>query len=171
MTQNFFQSDFLLELKASDHPEAYMKLYRLLPLLVLVFLCTANIFSQKFPYEEYDPRTLSDLVQQSAGGINEYKEKQMMIDAKPFYSAVRVTFVGTSRPLTSDKKALYQMWQSSLGIDSKILTLLENESSQRMRQGILGNGTKASRRIFPKRIEGGRPNHSVFDGSRRREDC
>jgi len=104
-----------------------MKLYRWLPLIVAVLLSTVNIFSQKFPYEEYDPRTLSDLVQQSAEGINEYKEKQMMIDAKPFYSAVRVTYVGTSRPLTADKKMLYQMWQGSLTIDPKILALVENE--------------------------------------------
>jgi len=50
-----------------------------------------------------------------------------MIDAKPFYSAVRVTYVGTSRPLTTEKKTLYKMWQESLGIDPKIPTMLENE--------------------------------------------
>ena len=88
-----------------------MKLYRSLPLLAVILLCTSNIFSQKFPYEEYDPRTLSDLVQQSAEGITEYTQTQLMIDAKPFYSAVRVTYVGTSRPLTPEKRNLYQMWQ------------------------------------------------------------
>ena len=104
--------------------------------LEFVFLTTvffagfSSIFAQqRFPYEEYDPRTLAELV-----SLNEEASKtmpkdkgQMIINGKPFYSAVRVKYVGTSKPLSKEETDFLKLWQTSLGYPEEILVLYENK--------------------------------------------
>lgn len=105
-----------------------MKTHRILIAIGIIVLSSTVTWTQKFPYEEYDPRTLDELVAQSAASLMAVSDKpQMMLDAKPFYSAIRVKFIGTSRPISAKKKSLFKMWQESMGTDAKMLTLLEDE--------------------------------------------
>jgi hypothetical protein len=55
------------------------------------------------------------------------QNKGFLINAKPYYSAVRVEFADKSRPISPARLNLIKSWQGTLGIDAKILTLLENE--------------------------------------------
>lgn len=50
-----------------------------------------------------------------------------MIDAKPFYSAVRIRYTGKSRPLADEKKNLLKLWQETLQMDPRVLNTLDNE--------------------------------------------
>jgi hypothetical protein len=105
-----------------------MKTYFPVCILFFISLFSSVIYSQSFPYEEYKNRTLSELVEMDSDVVKtDYKEKQLLIHAKPFYSAIRLKYVGTSRPISAEKKNLFKLWQGSLGMDAKVLTLLENE--------------------------------------------
>lgn len=105
-----------------------MKTYGLFVLFLLIVASSTVSRAQKFPYEEYEPRTLDELVTQSAASVISLPNKpKLMLDAKPFYSAIRVKYVGTARPISPEKKNLFKMWQESMSADPKMLTLLENE--------------------------------------------
>ena len=107
-------------------PEMIKRLALIFTLWITIVICVHA--QNKFPYEEYDPRTLAELVEHGVANNNDYKDtKQIMIDAKPFYSAVRVKFTGTSRPLSDAKKNLFKMWQGTLQIDPKVLDQLDKE--------------------------------------------
>ncbi len=97
-------------------------------LAVLLVFVTPN-FAQGFPYEKYDPRTLSELVKmgEEAGKNTPNDKAKIIIDGKPFYSAIRVKFVGTSKPVTKEEKDYLKLWQGSLGYDEEILKMYENK--------------------------------------------
>ena len=82
---------------------------------------------EKFPYEIYDPRTIAELVERSSSTQEIKGSKQLMIDAKPFYSAVRVRYTGKTRPLTDEKRNLFKLWQETLQMDPRVLNTLDNE--------------------------------------------
>jgi hypothetical protein len=104
-----------------------MKNYYLLLFLLVFWLCTENLTAQKFPYDVYDPRTLGELVERSSSTQEIKGSKQIMIDAKPYYSAVRVVYTGKSKPLTDEKRSLFKLWQESLQMDPRVLDTLESE--------------------------------------------
>lgn len=89
-----------------------------------------NYAQQRFPYEEYDPRTLAELTamdEKDAKTIPESVNGQMIVRTNPFYSAVRVKYFGTVKPLTKEEIDYLKTWQSSLGYDPEILKLYENK--------------------------------------------
>lgn len=99
-------------------------------LLSFVFtIISQTVYSQGFPYQEYRTRTLSELVEMDSDvKKGDYGDKKgILIHAKPFYWAIRVKYTGKSRAISSEKMDLFKLWQESLGVDAKVLTLLENE--------------------------------------------
>lgn len=104
-------------------------LFLTLLLFTILSFVTQTAYSQGFPYQEYKTRTLSELVEMDSDVKKvDYEDKKgILIHAKPFYSAIRVEYTGKSRPISSEKMNLFKLWQGSLGVDAKILTLLENE--------------------------------------------
>ncbi len=105
-----------------------MKNFNLIAILSLLLFASNGAVSQSFPYDKYDPRTLEELVAQSSASMMAGSVRpQMMLDAKPFYAAIRVKSMSTARPVSEKKKNLFKMWQESMGADPKMLTLLENE--------------------------------------------
>ncbi|MBX7173540.1 MAG: hypothetical protein K1X72_21410 [Pyrinomonadaceae bacterium] len=105
-----------------------MKKITLIFLLCIYLFSAKSILAQDFPFDKYKTRTLSELVEiEREATKTTYEGKGLLIDAKPFYSAVRVKFIGTSRAISSEKKNLLKMWQGSLGYDAEILSLYENE--------------------------------------------
>lgn len=96
--------------------------------LLIILVAGTFVSAQKFPYEVYDPRTLAEFAERNSADIPGVdKQKQILLDAKPFYSAVRVKFIGTSRLLSAEKRDLLKKWQETFGYDTKVLPLLENE--------------------------------------------
>jgi hypothetical protein len=107
---------------------------------ILFFVSTLFLFAfqssaQDFPYEEYQTRTLSELVAMDSETSVKDLEKTsgekakglIIIHAKPFYSAVRVKYVGTLKALTKEEKDYLKMWQGSLGYPADIPELYENK--------------------------------------------
>ena len=105
------------------------KIFSALLLTFAFTLISQTVFAQGFPYQEYKTRTLSELVEMDSDvrKIDYEDKKGILIHAKPFYSAIRVEYTGKSRAISSEKMNLFKLWQGSLGVDAKILTLLENE--------------------------------------------
>lgn len=94
-------------------------------ILIGALSCAAQ---NKFPYNEYDPRTVAELVQNGTAAIPpNLTTKYMMLDAKPFYSAIRLKYVGTSRPVPPEKKEVFKMWQESMRPNADITALIDNE--------------------------------------------
>jgi hypothetical protein len=105
---------------------------QLLPLILVLIFCLVSVQSnlaQSFPFEKYDPRTLAELVEMAeADSKNIPADKgQMIINGKPFYSAVRVKYIGTSKPVAKEEMDYLKLWQGSLGYDPEILKLYENK--------------------------------------------
>jgi hypothetical protein len=100
-------------------------------LVLVIFLLSAkSTFAQGFSYDKYLPRTLSELVAMDEKGAKDFPEGakgQIIIHAKPFYSAVRVKFIGTAKRITTEEKDFLKLWQSSLGYNEDILQLFENK--------------------------------------------
>lgn len=98
--------------------------FLILTITFLSIYCDA----QDFPYDKYLTRTLAELVDDNSPKPNRPVEKiDLLISAKPFYSAVRVKYVGGSRPISDTKKMLIKTWQESLGYDANVIKLFENE--------------------------------------------
>jgi hypothetical protein len=102
-------------------------------LLLLVFsllIYGSSTYGQGFPYHLYDTRTISELVELNMAESKKLKPdgtKQIMISAKPFYSAIRLEYAGQSRALSKEKLGLFKIWQESFEIDSKLNDMLDKE--------------------------------------------
>src|SRR5262249_20279229 len=90
---------------------------------------TDQVSAQNFPYEQYAPRTLFELVEMTEAGAKNIPPDrgQIIINAKPFYSAIRVKYIGTSKPVTKEETDYLKMWQGSLGYDEKVPGFYENK--------------------------------------------
>jgi hypothetical protein len=83
-----------------------------------------------FPYDQFAPRTVAELVRAGAGAISldtDPTKVHMMIDAKPFESAIRLTYVGTSRPVPPERRQVFDMYQKSMQPKVDITSLVDNE--------------------------------------------
>lgn len=96
-------------------------------LLLAVLLIPSRVYPQKFPYLEYEPRTISELVEMDAGTPYERKEKGVIVHGKAYYSAIRVKYIGTSRPISAEKKIVFNLWRSAMQVDERVMATLENE--------------------------------------------
>ena len=83
-----------------------------------------------FPYDQFMPRTVGELVRAGAASIdvdNDPAKVHMMIDAKPFLSAIRLKYVGTSRPVPAERRQVLEMYQKSMQPKADIPSLVDNE--------------------------------------------
>lgn len=101
--------------------------------LILTFsliIFSSSVYGQSFPYHLYDTRTISELVElnmEESKTLKANGTKQIMISAKPFYSAIRLEYAGQSRSLTKEKLGLFKIWQESLGVDPRLNDMLDKE--------------------------------------------
>lgn len=103
---------------------------RFLPLIFVLAVCLFSAtftFAQGFPYHLYDPRTMAELVEKNSGVKKVEGSKNLMISANPFYSAVRLEYLGKSRVLSKEKVGLFKIWQEALEVDSRLLSILDKE--------------------------------------------
>jgi hypothetical protein len=98
-------------------------------LLITAFASGAHA-QDTFPYDKYDPRTVAELVQAGAASVALDKNTanvHMMLDAKPFYSAIRLKYMGTSRPVPAERKQVIRAYQDSMRPSVDIPSLIDNE--------------------------------------------
>lgn len=104
-------------------------LFSIVLFIAILSFFAQTSYSQSFPYQEYKTRTLGELVEMNSDvkKVDYADKKGVLINSKPFYSAIRVEFTGKSRPISSEKMNLFKMWQESLGVNANVLTLLKDE--------------------------------------------
>lgn len=102
--------------------------------LFLFLGISQTAYSQDFPYHLYAPRTMAELAELSsaAEGTQTIGLTQIGISAKPFYSAVRLEYVGQSRNLSERKLGFYKIWDATLNVGStntkvNVLDILKKE--------------------------------------------
>jgi hypothetical protein len=83
--------------------------------LLLLF---SQAWAQDFPYDDFKPRKLSDIIEQNIGvqkgSMKDVKGKdQIIIDADPLPSVVRLTYTGKTRAAASDRKNYLNLWLKS----------------------------------------------------------
>ena len=103
-------------------------------LLILISLFSQTLFAQGgFPYHLYAPRTLAELneLNDSIKKPDNKDTKNMIISAKPFYSAIRFVYMGKNRKMAKQKWGFFRIWAESLNIKSdtgqKIEDMFERE--------------------------------------------
>jgi len=109
-----------------------MKFRNLIFVLAIFFLTTLTTNAQGFPWHEYKPRTMGEIIKLNADvETRKYEQRQIALSANPLYSQVRVVYTGTSRPISSARKDLLKMWAEMLNIKtskgSDVTKLYENE--------------------------------------------
>jgi hypothetical protein len=111
-----------------------MKKLFTMPLLILALTVIAQTaYAQGFPYHLYDTRTMAELVElNSVAEENQVIGKtQIAVSAKPFYSAVRMEYMGQNRNLSERKLGFYKIWAEALDVktDSKynVLDIIQKE--------------------------------------------
>lgn len=83
------------------------------------------------PWDKYKFRTLSEII--NFNDIAELKKKTKptskidFISATLFHSKVRLSFIGTSRPISKIHQELMNHWSKSLGFDENTINLYEKE--------------------------------------------
>ena len=93
--------------------------------LLLVFAVTS--FAQDFDYDRYKSRTLAEIIDLNNPKLDAGAKKQMMMSGKFFDSRVRVKYIGTSRPLSPERKEILNAWKTTHNIKPEIVALFEKE--------------------------------------------
>ncbi len=88
----------------------------LVVLFVAFAISQSSVLAQGFPYHLYEPRTLSELVDGNSNSKQVEGSVNLLISAKPFYSAVRLEYAGQSRKISTAKLGLFKLWIEGLNI-------------------------------------------------------
>ena len=81
-----------------------------------VMLSGSLAYGQGFPWDDFKPRTLKEIVNMEADvDQRNQKENNIVFHANILPSKVRVTYTGTSRPISKVKKEMIGNWAKMLG--------------------------------------------------------
>lgn len=104
-----------------------MKLFQIVLFFALILIHSVA-YGQGFPWDEFKPRTLKEIIALDADDVKRYPDKnRLIIHADPLSSKVRMRYTGESRPIPSTRKEVLKLWTGSLQIDPKYLEGYENE--------------------------------------------
>ncbi|HEV7906118.1 MAG TPA: hypothetical protein VGO96_19915 [Pyrinomonadaceae bacterium] len=79
--------------------------------LSLLLGCCSHSFAQGFPWADFKPRTLKEIVALDAREIKQSeKRNSIILHADMLLSVVRVKYTGKSRPVSKTKKELLANW-------------------------------------------------------------
>ena len=97
-------------------------------LFALSLTCALARAQSSFPWDEFKPRTLKEIVNMEADvEQRDQKENTIVFHADMLSSKVRVTYIGTSRPISKTKKDLIRQWAKMIGSTEEYARLYENE--------------------------------------------
>ena|SRR5687768_16538389 len=81
----------------------------LLTLMLLLFISTS--FAQDFPWDDFKPRTLKEIVSIDAREINDSeRENRVIFHADMLLSVIRVKYTGKSRSVSEVKRDFLKKW-------------------------------------------------------------
>ena len=94
--------------------------------------------AQGFPYDDFQPRTLKEIITQNAQSGRDTEERAkksssppsknfIIVDADPLPSVVRVIYTGKIRPITDDRKKYLKLWIDSFKKDPKFNEVFNQE--------------------------------------------
>jgi hypothetical protein len=88
--------------------------------LSLLLGCCSYSFAQGFPWDDFKPRTLKEIVSLDEREIKmSEKQNSIILHADMLLSVVRVKYTGKSRPISKTKKELLQNWAQTFTGDGK----------------------------------------------------
>lgn len=110
-----------------------MRLKTSLAAVALLLVCGAGARAQSsFPWEEYKARTFAEVVRQNAddvaaGNARNAGKVGILMAGDPLYSQVRVTYTGTTRKLSGERRAHLEEWGKTFGVEPRVVALYEEE--------------------------------------------
>jgi hypothetical protein len=105
--------------KASvTHGRKSMNKLRIFPFLFLLFpLFATTTMAQGFPWDDFKPHTLAEIVKIDEREINDsVKQNRLIFHGDMFLSVVRVKYTGKRRAMSDTKKEVLKMWGQSFSI-------------------------------------------------------
>ncbi|HVG19400.1 MAG TPA: hypothetical protein VNI02_10125 [Blastocatellia bacterium] len=84
--------------------------------LLLPFFVVHTV-AQDFPWDDFKPRTLAEIVKIDEREINaSVQEKRLIFHADMFLSVIKVKYTGKRRAMSDTKKEMLKMWGQSFSI-------------------------------------------------------
>lgn len=105
---------------------AEMRNLRLRVLLVGLVL-TSLLSGQSFPWNDFKPRTLKDIIQQSVEAAGTSSGDKLFLWKDILSSRVGVTYGGQSRAIPPERRDFIARWARSVGIDAGYASRYETE--------------------------------------------
>ncbi|HSS18537.1 MAG TPA: hypothetical protein VLL54_00425 [Pyrinomonadaceae bacterium] len=101
-------------------------------LLGLLLLPFTSARAQDFPWDDFERRTLKDLVklnvqEDSADLMKQADQAQFVFRGKILPSVVRVAYTGKSKPLSDDRKKFIELWAETYSQDATFAKLFALE--------------------------------------------
>jgi hypothetical protein len=96
---------------------------------MLLLGCCFHSFAQGFPWDDFKPRTLKEIVSLDAEEIKDSeKQNRVILHADMLLSVVRVKYTGKSRSISKTKKEFLQQWaQTFTGDGEKYAAMYEED--------------------------------------------
>jgi hypothetical protein len=87
-------------------------------IFVLLFITLCEVRAQEFPWHDFKPRTLSEIIKQNVGlqkdSMKDVTSKhQIIIDADPLPSVIRMTYTGKTKAISKERKNYLKLWIDS----------------------------------------------------------
>lgn len=97
--------------------------------LVILLGCSSHSFAQGFPWDDFKPRTLKEIVKLDAAEIKDSEKKnRVILHADMLLSVVRVKYTGKSRRISETKKGFLQNWaQTFTGNGERYAAMYEED--------------------------------------------
>ena len=86
--------------------------------LALLLLTFSQARAQEFPWNDFKPRTMAEIISQNNALRKESTKdvkssNQIIIDADPLPSVIRMTYTGKTKPISKDRKNYLKLWIDS----------------------------------------------------------
>jgi hypothetical protein len=96
--------------------------------LAILLGCVSHSFAQGFPWDDFKPRTLKEIVKLDAREIeNSAKQPAVILHADMLLSVVRVKYTGKSRPISDTKRGFMEKWAETFAGNNKQYAALYEE--------------------------------------------
>src|SRR6266404_4586365 len=101
-------------------------------LMSLLLLTYSPAGAQEFPWNDFMPRTLSEIIRQNVlvqkDSLKDVKTRdQIIIDADPLPSVIRVTYTRKTKPISKDRKNYLKLWLESFNRDKDLNNIYDVE--------------------------------------------
>ena len=96
-------------------------------LMAISFCGSERVYGQEFNYDSYEPRTLAEVIRKYKDTIHDKMGNGSVIFGASFPSQVKVTYTGSSRIISAERKAFIEAWVKTRSLQPEIAVLFETE--------------------------------------------